>query len=223
MNRRVFYFQTLCVFQALLCRSSWRPAPCCSGIGSHRCFHPSSISYIHRKNEAFPFNSNDFLNKGFFLLVMVLRQVTRSSLCLVSQCLLSMMYAISQDIFSVINLFSFFTWLCVGMAIAGMLWLRFTKPELRRPIKVTSQRCFLVPLRTPDAPLTTTVGISRMCGPAVCRWLCVSLAQLHLLYLLWSWFLSDNYSFCDVGHIKRPRNNGNTVEFQMQGDIVLPD
>ncbi|XP_012136348.1 Y+L amino acid transporter 2 isoform X3 [Megachile rotundata] len=50
--------------------------------------------------------------------------------------LLSMLYLCSSDIFALINYVGFATWLSIGVSVLCLPWLRWTQPNLLRPIKV---------------------------------------------------------------------------------------
>nr|CAB3266330.1 large neutral amino acids transporter small subunit 1 [Phallusia mammillata] len=54
---------------------------------------------------------------------------------IIFNCVMSLLYLVSGDIWSLITYFSFFNWLCVGMAILGLIWWRHKYPELQRPVK----------------------------------------------------------------------------------------
>lgn len=55
-------------------------------------------------------------------------------LCL--QCLMSLVMLCSSDVFELINYFSLILWLSVAACIMGLLYLRYSKPHIPRPIRV---------------------------------------------------------------------------------------
>jgi len=50
----------------------------------------------------------------------------------------------SDNIYSLINYVSFVQWLSVGGSIAAMIYLRYKRPNMDRPIKVKSNFAFTV-------------------------------------------------------------------------------
>ncbi|KAH9499797.1 Large neutral amino acids transporter small subunit 2 [Bulinus truncatus] len=85
---------------------------------------------------------------------------------------LSIVMLISDNIYSLINYLSFTQWLSVGASIAGMVYLRFTKPDMPRPIKMpliipfffllTVLFLLIVPLMA--APYDTGMGVLIVCS-----------------------------------------------------------
>ncbi|CAL1541349.1 unnamed protein product [Lymnaea stagnalis] len=85
---------------------------------------------------------------------------------------LSIVMLISDNIYSLINYLSFTQWLSVGGSIAGMVYLRFKKPDMPRPIKLpliipftflfTVLFLLIVPLLA--APYDTGMGVLIVCS-----------------------------------------------------------
>jgi len=77
------------------------------------------------------------------------------------------LFLLSGNIWSLITYFSFFNWLCIGMAILGMIIWRFKYPELERPVKMHISlpiifflaSAFLVVMAIYAAPMECLIGM----------------------------------------------------------------
>ena len=70
----------------------------------------------------------------YFAMVSIRYFTPASSMILTG--LLTLIFLCVEDVFDLINYYSFMYWLAVGLSIVGQIYLRFIKPDMRRPLKV---------------------------------------------------------------------------------------
>ncbi|XP_028816667.1 cystine/glutamate transporter isoform X1 [Denticeps clupeoides] len=76
---------------------------------------------------------------------------------------LTLVLLFSGDIYSLLNFMSFLRWLFIGVAVLGLIYMRYTRPELHRPFKVPifipavfSFTCFFMVFLSLYSDLVTT-------------------------------------------------------------------
>ncbi|XP_077992544.1 Y+L amino acid transporter 2-like [Glandiceps talaboti] len=87
---------------------------------------------------------------------------------LIAMMIFSIIYGLYDDVGSLINYTGFAYWLFVGIVVTGLLWLRYKRPELKRPFKVPlvipiifSLFCYLLVFVSIFAsPLEAAIGLA---------------------------------------------------------------
>lgn len=70
---------------------------------------------------------------GYFAMISILHATPAPSIILSG--VLTLTFLLVEDVYTLINYFSFCYWLFVALSIFGMLLLRYKKPEMPRPLK----------------------------------------------------------------------------------------
>ncbi|CAG4944326.1 unnamed protein product [Colias eurytheme] len=116
---------------------------------------------------------------AFFSLFHIDKQTPIPSL--VFTCFFSLLMLTTSNVFDLINYFSQTLWLSVGASVVGMLWLRRTKPDMPRPIKVNLAIpyvflvaiAFLVFIPAFTQPMDTAIGLGILLSGIPVYYLCV--------------------------------------------------
>ncbi|XP_077297327.1 juvenile hormone Inducible-21 isoform X2 [Arctopsyche grandis] len=96
-------------------------------------------------------------------------------------CFISLLMLFNSNVIVLINYFSQILWFSIGLSIVGMLWLRKTRPDLPRPIRVntflpvTFLLCvaFMVIIPAIAEPMNTVIGIGIVASGIPVYYVCI--------------------------------------------------
>ena len=65
-----------------------------------------------------------------------------------------MLYLVSTDMYMLINYVSFVNWLAIGLSVVALLYFRYTRPNMNRPIKVRFSQVLILLHKADDNAVT---------------------------------------------------------------------